>query len=156
MMRRIFIGGIALIVLVLFSFIFYWRYSQEKIIIEKEETFTSFEGEIKPNFGKSYTIRYQSKDFNESYFVQKAVFQDSITADDFLKTFLAKVSDFISNCTPIEIDGFEGKMCIMLSVDSKSPLGYGVIIKKDNILIMASGPNKDNLLKVVTWFTKKY
>jgi len=128
----------------------------KKIVVEKEETLTSFIGEIKPNSAKSYTVRYQFKDFNETYLIQKLIFQDSVAVDDFAKIFLTKMSDFTSTSTSIEIDSFEGEEFITLSVDSKSPLGYGMVIKKDNILITASGRNRDNLLNVVTWFTKTY
>ncbi|MFH7880814.1 MAG: hypothetical protein QXI09_02280 [Candidatus Aenigmatarchaeota archaeon] len=68
-----------------------------------------------------------------------------------MEYFLEKVSDSISNKEPIKIFDFEG---IIASLTYRP--GYGLIVRKNNYVIVASGPNKSNLIKVVEWIIEKY
>jgi len=150
-MRRFLIVLLFFAILAIFL-LYYVFASREKIKIEREGEINSTIEEINVSYySKKLVLRYISRGFNETYFVETFLFQNEDEGKKFMEYFLEKVSNSISNKEPIKISDFEG---IVASLNYQP--GYGLIIRKNNYVIIASGPNKSNLIKVVEWIIKRY
>ncbi|MEM4461189.1 MAG: hypothetical protein QXY70_03585 [Nanopusillaceae archaeon] len=150
-MRKLLLLLMFLVVLVIFL-LYYFFGLRERIEIVREEEVNSTIDEIGLNYySKKLVVRYISRGYNETYLVETFLFQNENEGKKFMDYFLEKVNSTISNKEFIKISEFEGNIATL----NYRP-GYGLIIRKNNYIIVASGSNKINLIKVVEWVTKRY
>ncbi|MEM5875632.1 MAG: hypothetical protein QXW01_03695 [Candidatus Aenigmatarchaeota archaeon] len=150
-MRRLLV--LLILFLVLTIFLLYYVFGlREKIEIIREEEVNSTIEEIGLNYySKKLVVRYISRGYNETYLVETFLFQNENEGKKFMDYFLEKVNSTISNKEFIKISEFEGNIATLNYIP-----GYGLIIRKNNYVIIASGSNKINLIRVVEWITKRY
>lgn len=150
-----------LVILIFISLSFYLFLTQKRIVSKEVITdFTQSPIENKPERMESYIIKYRN---NEDYLIHKYIFSDSKKAEGFFEEFLNKLNEqnreqelrgeeksFIDQ-TQIEFNGYSGFKGKILKPEKR----FGIIIRKDNFVIISSSKDEKNLNKVIKWFIKR-
>lgn len=128
-------------------FLVYFQYTTPKVI--RKEVLTNFTGVRivnTPDREEDYLIKYNNREF----YLSRFIFSDEEISSNFYDEFLSSVKNYTSE-DHIQVWDYFG-LALKFSGQERN----GVILRKDNIVIIASGEEKDGLMKVVEWFVKKY
>lgn len=150
MSRIIFVSSF-LILLVIFL-IYSYFIPKEKIEIIREYSTNSIIKELNLNYSnRHFLLRYSNINYNESYSVEIFTFQSEEDANKFFNYLLNGENEKIISEDNVKIFNFNGKLFTFITEPK-----FLVIIKKYNSVIISSGSNKENLLKVIEWIIKRY
>ena len=175
-MEKKFLFATIIIVIVL-AFVIYFAIPKEVIPTEDDNQsslspsdiiWIESESEIIPSnidpnaiSGKSYYVSYTNDEIIEKYgeinftcYVQKIIFKDSASAEDFFEQYIIALDNYTANREILTIKEFEGYSFIALQIDSKDEVGTALAVRKGNNIIYALGAgfDKDTLIKVNEWF----
>lgn len=100
---------------------------------------------------RHFLLRYSNINYNESYSVEIFTFQIEEDANKFFNYLLNGENEKIISEDNVKIFNFNGKLFTFITEPK-----FLVIIKKYNSVIISSGSNKENLLKVIEWIIKGY
>jgi preprotein translocase subunit YajC len=140
--------------LIIFSFLlifssFYFFLSEKKIIVRKDVStdFTHSSIINKPEKLEEYLISYRKKDF----ILAKYTFLDSSLSNKFFDEFLVNVDKIFVERSPININNYTGLKGKVVKPEER----FGIIIKGENFVIISSGDNEKNLMRIIQWFIKR-
>ncbi len=158
--RKLLILLIIILVLVVFPIIYFSFFSnfilKESIVLDKEKIISPSQIDSNVLSAKSHNIIYRYDDSVENYYIQKAIFRDGVTAENFTERFLSETRDFMVNKNSLIIGNFIGYSFDIIGIESEEIDSYGMLIKRDNVLIYGIGKDIDNLFKVGEWFINQY
>ena len=141
---------VVLIFLILASTVVIYSYFTNGITIVRKDVITDFSGTSvvnKPESEEDYLIKYK----NENFSISKFIFLNSNVASSFYDEFLSAANESYTNEESINIKEYFGLIVKSLEIERA-----GIIIKKNNIVIIATGKEKESLIKVVEWFIENY
>jgi hypothetical protein len=149
MKRKILLSAVVIISLFFFlTFLFYFFSEKKEILRKNVWNVTDSLLENNPERAEGYLIKYKKDNFD----LVKYIFSDPEKASNFLKEFLDKVEGkTFTTQSSIEVDGYSGFRGISLKPEGI----FGIIVKKDNFVIVASGKKEENLIKLIKWFIRK-
>jgi hypothetical protein len=104
---------------------------------------------------KSYEINY-TKGLTGIYNINKMVFQDINTAENYTQLSLEEVKPFITNETSLKIEDYDGQHFASIGIETGSVVGYIVVVRREGEIIYGHGSNLENLIKVTEWFISRY
>lgn len=150
MSRIIFV--ISFLILLVIFLIYSYFIPKEKIEIIREYSTNSIIKELNLNYtNRHFLLRYSNINYNESYSVEIFTFQSEEDANKFFNYLLNGENEKIISEDNVKIFNFNGKLFTFITEPK-----FLVIIKKYNSVIISSGSNKENLLKVIEWIIKRY
>ncbi|MEM5880726.1 MAG: hypothetical protein QXW01_02720 [Candidatus Aenigmatarchaeota archaeon] len=150
MSRIIFV--ISFLILLVIFLIYSYFIPKEKIEIIREYSTNSIIKELNLNYSnRHFLLRYSNINYNESYSVEIFTFQSEEDANKFFNYLLNGENEKIISEDNVKIFNFNGKLFTFITEPK-----FLVIIKKYNSVIISSGSNKENLLKVIEWIIKGY
>lgn len=136
---------ITFIAIFIFFLLAYIQYTTPKIV--RKEIISNFNniGIVnKPEAEEDFIIKYRDKEV----YLGRFVFSNNEISSNFYKEFLSSIGNY--SAEDIEIEGYPG--LILKEKQEKN----AIILKKNNIVIIASCEEKNCLIKVVEWFIEKY
>ena len=144
---KILILSIILILILIGIGLFIWWYGFSPKVISREtiRDFSESSLETIPKSAEGYQIRYK----NSLIHLNKVTFTDSLRAEEFFDEYREKiVKDYGKEEGDIILDNYKGIMFL-------AEKNYGVLLKKQENVIIAWGPELEKVKSAIEWFFKK-